>query len=86
MAEEFLKHLEGSIEDVRKLVIETNASLREMRGEMKEFKEHVIGRVGKLEKNEGERSGKVKSTVGVVLSAVAICITIIVNFFRHGGR
>jgi hypothetical protein len=85
MAEELLKHLEGSIEDVRKLVIETNASLREMRGEMREFKEHVIGRVDKLEKNEGERGGKAKSTIGVILSALAICITIIVNLFRHKG-
>jgi hypothetical protein len=82
MAEELLKHLEGSIADMRKLIIETNASLREMRGEVREFKEHVIGRVEKLEKNEGERSLKVKSTIGVVLSALAICITIIVNFFK----
>jgi hypothetical protein len=85
MAEELLKHLEGSIEDMRKLLIETNASLRELRGEMREFKGHVIGRVEKLEKNEGERSGKLKSTIGVVLSAVAIGITIIVNFFRQRG-
>lgn len=76
-----MKHLEGSIEDVRELVIENNASLREMRGEMREFKQHVIGRVEKLEKSEGERGGKLKTTLGVLLSAIAICITIIVHFF-----
>jgi hypothetical protein len=81
VGEELLKHLEGSIEDVRELVIENNASLREMRGEMKEFKQHVIGRVEKLERSEGERSGKIKTTLGVLLSAIAIFITIIVNFF-----
>ena len=36
----------------RRLMVETLAEMRELKGEMKEFKEHVIGRVEKLEKKE----------------------------------
>ena len=40
----------------RQLIVETLAEMKELKGEMREFKEHVIGRVEKLEKKEGERS------------------------------
>jgi hypothetical protein len=70
----------------KKLLVETLAELRELRGEMREFKEHVIGRVEKLEKKEAE-SGKEKMTVvSILISAAALTVSIIVNFFRHGGK
>jgi len=40
----------------RKLIVETLAEMRELKGEMREFKVNVIGRVEKLERKEGERS------------------------------
>ena len=39
----------------RLLLVETLAEMRELKGEMKEFKEHVIGRVEKLETKESAR-------------------------------
>ena len=36
--------------DERCLIVETLGEMRELKGEMKEFKEHVIGRVQSLEK------------------------------------
>jgi hypothetical protein len=51
---------------------------------MREFKEHVIGRVEKLEKKEGERSKERISIVAVLISSAALAVSIIVNFFRGG--
>jgi len=69
----------------RRLIVETLAEMRELKGEMREFKEHVIGRVEKLEKKEGERSKERLSIVAVLISGAALAVSIIVNFFR-GGR
>jgi hypothetical protein len=38
--------------DDRRLIVETLAEMKELKGEMKEFKEHVIGRVSTLEKKD----------------------------------
>jgi len=70
----------------RKLLIETLSALRELKGEMKEFKEHVIGRVEKLEKKEAERGREKMTVISVLISGMALAVSIIVNFFRHGGR
>jgi len=45
--------------DDRLLIVETLGEMRELKGEMKEFKEHVISRVQRLEKKrvKGVRSG-----------------------------
>ena len=40
----------------RKLIVETLAEMRELKGEMREFKVNVMERVEKLERKEGERS------------------------------
>jgi hypothetical protein len=52
--------------DDRRLIVDTLGEMRELRGEMREFKEHVIGRVEKLEKKDGER-GKVRTSVTAVV-------------------
>jgi hypothetical protein len=70
-----------TVED-RRLMVETLAEMKELKGEMREFKEHVIGRVEKLEKKEGERSKERISVVAVLISGAALAVSIIVNFFR----
>jgi hypothetical protein len=46
---------EGMNNEDRRLIVETLGEMRELKGEMKEFKEHVVERVQRLEKKEGER-------------------------------
>ena len=70
----------------RRLMVETLGEMRELKGEMKEFKEHVIGRVSRLEKKEGERSKERISVFSVIVAFAALAVSIIVNFFKHGGR
>ena len=66
----------------RRLIVETLSEMKELKGEMKEFKEHVIGRVEKLEKKEGERSKERISVLSIFISAAALAVSIIVNFFK----
>ena len=70
----------------RRLMVETLGEMRELKGEMKEFKEHVIGRVSRLEKKEGERSKERISVFSVIVAFAALAVSIIVNFFKNGGR
>ena len=70
----------------RKLIVETLGEMRELKGEMREFKEHVIGRVEKLEKKEGEKSKERISVVSILISSAALVVSIIVNFFKHGVK
>jgi hypothetical protein len=70
----------------RRLIVETLGEMRELKGEMKEFKEHVIGRVSSLEKKEGERSKERLAVISVLISSAALAVSIIVNFIRHGGK
>ena len=69
----------------RRLIVETLGEMRELKGEMREFKEHVIGRVSALEKKEGERSKERLAVVSVLLSSAALAVSIVVNFFKHKG-
>jgi hypothetical protein len=66
----------------RQLIVETLGEMRELKGEMREFREHVIGRVEKLEKKEAERSKERISVISILISAAALAVAIIVNFFR----
>jgi len=70
----------------RQLIVETLGEMRELKGEMKEFKLHVIGRVENLEKKEGERKKERYSLVAILISAAALAVTIIINVFKHGGK
>ena len=70
----------------RRLMIETLSEMKELKGEMREFKEHVMGRVSALEKKEGERSKERLAVVSVLISSAALAVSIIVNFFKHGGK
>jgi len=70
----------------RRLFLESIAEMRELKGELKEFKIHVIGRVEKLEKIEGERSKEHISIISILISAAALTVAIIANFFKNGGK
>jgi hypothetical protein len=72
--------------DDRRLIVETLGEMRELKGEMKEFKENVIGRVIRLEKREGENAKKTASVLSLAISGAALAVSVIVNFFRHGGK
>jgi hypothetical protein len=77
---------EAMTNDDRGLIVETLAEMRELKGEMREFKKHVISRVEKLEKNEGERNKERISIISILISGTALAVSIIVNLFRNGGR
>jgi hypothetical protein len=70
----------------RRLIVETLAEIRELKGEMKEFKEHVIGRVERLEKKETERSKERLAVISVLISSAALAVSLVVNFLRYGGK
>jgi hypothetical protein len=72
--------------DDRRLIVETLGEMRQLKGEMKEFKEHVIGRVSLLEKKEGERGKERISVLSVIIASAALAVSIIVNFFENLGR
>jgi hypothetical protein len=66
----------------RRLIVETISEIKELKGQMKEFKEHVIGRVEKLEKKEGERSKERISVISILISGASLAVSIIVNFLK----
>ena len=69
----------------RALIVETLGEMRQLKGEMKEFKEHVIGRVSRLEKKESERSKERISIFSMIIATAALAVSVIVNFFTHRG-
>jgi len=73
---------EGMNNDDRNLIVETLGEMRELRGEMREFKNHVIHRVEKLEKKESEQVKVRLNIFAVLISAAALALSIVVNFFR----
>jgi len=70
----------------RALIVETLGEMRQLKGEMKEFKEHVIGRVQTLEKKEAERSKERISIFSVIIATAALAVSVIAHFFIHGGK
>jgi hypothetical protein len=70
----------------RRLIVETLGEMRELKGEMKEFKEHVIERVRRLEKKEAERGKERLAVISVLISSAALAVSVIVNFFKNGGK
>ena len=83
-----MKHKQGDTmtNDEKRLIVEMVGEMRELKGEMKEFREHVIWRVEKLENKEGDRSKVKLAIISVLISAAALAVSVIINFFRHGGN
>jgi hypothetical protein len=42
--------------------------------------------VGNLEKKEAERGRDMKSTLSLLVATAALAVSVIINFFRHGGK
>jgi hypothetical protein len=61
-------------DDDRRLFTESIACMRELKGELREFKEHVLGRIKRLEHNEGKRNQTALSTVSVIIAACALLV------------
>jgi hypothetical protein len=51
-----------------------------LKGELREFKEHVLGRVEKLVHNEGKRRREVSAAVSILIAAGALLVNIIGRF------
>ena len=68
----------------RALIVETLAEMKELKGEMREFKFHVIGRVEKLEKKEVEKGKERISILSVVIATAALGVSVIIHFFKNG--
>ena len=66
----------------RRLFIDTIAEMRELKGELREFKVHLVGRVEKLERKEGERTKERISIISLLISGAGLAVTIIINFLR----
>jgi hypothetical protein len=68
----------------KKLLVETLAEMRELKGEMREFKLRVIDRVEKLEKKEMERGKEKMTVISILISGAALAVSIIVNLIKGG--
>jgi hypothetical protein len=58
--------------------------MKELKGELREFKIHLMGRVERLERKESERRKERTSALSVIIASAALLVSIIVNFFKHG--
>jgi hypothetical protein len=68
----------------RRLIVETLGEMRELKGEMRQFKENVIERVQRLEKKESERGKMRLSVFSVLIATAALAVSIFINFFKRG--
>jgi hypothetical protein len=66
----------------RRLIVETLAEMRELKGEMKEFKDHVMGRVERLEKKEGQQNRERLSIVSILIALGALVKSVLTDFYR----
>jgi hypothetical protein len=82
MAEELQKYLIESMGEIRELVTENNAEIRGLKGELQEFKVHVLGRVEKLENNEGKRRRERATAISILIASGALLLNVIDKFFH----
>jgi hypothetical protein len=68
--------------DDRRLIVETLAEMKELKGEMKEFKEHVIERVQRLEKKDGERGRERLSVFSLLIALGALVKSILTDVYK----
>lgn len=61
----------------RRLFVESIAAMRELKAELREFKEHILERIKRLERNETKRHQTVVSTLSVVIAAGALIVALI---------
>jgi hypothetical protein len=77
----------GIVKKVQDTLMETNGELRQLtaefrehRGEFKEFKQHVMGRVEKLESNEEKRRRGFSTVISILIASGALLVNIISRF------
>ena len=69
-------------EDERKLIAESTAEMRELKGEMRVFKEFVLERIRRLEdRSEGARRDRL-TMAGLVISASILTLNVFMAFAR----
>lgn len=73
-------------DDDKRLFVESIAEMRELKGELRKFKEHIIGRVSRLEKKEGEQTRNIFSALSLLVSTAALLVSVIINVIKHGGK
>jgi hypothetical protein len=73
---------ENMTNEDRRLLVENIAEMRELKGELKEFKGHVLGRVEKLENNEGKRRRERSATISILIASGALLLNVIDKFFH----
>jgi hypothetical protein len=66
----------------RRLIVETLGEMRELKGEMKEFKEHVIERVQRLEKKETEHGKERLAIVSVLIALGALVKSLLTDLYK----
>jgi hypothetical protein len=72
----------GITNEDRRLLVEALSEMRELRGELSEFKKHVMARVERLEKKDGERTHTVFSALSLFISAAALVFSIAIDFVK----
>jgi hypothetical protein len=70
----------------RRLIVEALGEMRELKGEMQEFKKHVVERMNRLETNETEHAKKAVSVLSLLISGAALAVSVIANFLRQGDK
>ena len=68
----------------RQLIVETLGEMRELKGEIREFKDHVIGRVQKLETKEAEKNKNNISIISLIIASLSVLVNFIFNLIKHG--
>jgi hypothetical protein len=72
----------GISNEDRRLLVEALSEMRELRGHLVEFKAHVIGRVERLEKKDGERTRVMFSAFSLLISVASLAASLIINCFH----
>ena len=70
----------------KQLLIGNTAAVRGLNVKLEEFEKHVMVRIERLEKKEGERNTDMRSAFSLLVASAALAVSIIINFFRHGGK
>jgi hypothetical protein len=73
-------------EELQKYLADGMKEIRELKRELREFKGLVLGRVEKLETKETEQAKKTLNVLSLFISGAALAVSIVVNFFRNGGK
>jgi hypothetical protein len=63
-------------EELQKLMVDTISEMRELKGELREFKDHVFGRITRLEANEKQRHRDVYIIISLLISAGAFALNV----------